>query len=111
MLVEQGAATDLIARTEALIAREEARVAGELAPYRPRLAGKRVLLYTGGVKSWSVVSALQEIGMVVIGTSVRKSTAEDKERIKDADGRRRADGRSDPGKADVPHAGRATPTS
>ena len=36
-----------------------------------RLAGKRVLLYTGGVKSWSVVSALQEIGMVVVGTSVR----------------------------------------
>jgi nitrogenase molybdenum-cofactor synthesis protein NifE len=47
------------------------------------LQGKRVLLYTGGVKSWSVVSALQEIGMIVIGTSVRKSTPEDKERIKE----------------------------
>ena len=74
---------DLLARTEALIAEEEARAWAALAPYRARLAGKRVLLYTGGVKSWSVVSALQEIGMVVVGTSVRKSTDEDKERIKE----------------------------
>ncbi|EQD73871.1 nitrogenase molybdenum-cofactor synthesis protein NifE [mine drainage metagenome] len=36
---------------------------------------------TGGVKSWSVVSALQEAGLVVVGTSVKKSTKEDKERI------------------------------
>jgi nitrogenase molybdenum-cofactor synthesis protein NifE len=83
LLVERGAPADLPARTEALIAAEEARAWAALAPYRERLAGKRVLLYTGGVKSWSVVSAMQEIGMVVIGTSVRKSTEEDKARIKD----------------------------
>jgi nitrogenase molybdenum-cofactor synthesis protein NifE len=83
MLVDRGAAPDLPDRTEALIADEEARAWAALAPYRERLAGKRVLLYTGGVKSWSVVSALQEIGMTIVGTSVRKSTAEDKERIKE----------------------------
>lgn len=83
MLVERGASPDLVERTEALIAEEEARAWAALAPYRERLAGKRVLLYTGGVKSWSVVSALQEIGMTIVGTSVRKSTAEDKERIKE----------------------------
>jgi nitrogenase molybdenum-cofactor synthesis protein NifE len=83
MLVDRGAAPDLIDRTEALIADEEARAWAALAPYRERLGGKRVLLYTGGVKSWSVVSALQEIGMTIVGTSVRKSTAEDKERIKE----------------------------
>jgi len=38
---------------------------------------------TGGVKSWSVVAALQEIGMEVVGTSTKKSTAEDKQRIKE----------------------------
>jgi nitrogenase molybdenum-cofactor synthesis protein NifE len=83
LLVARGAPDDLPARTEALIAREEAKAWAALAPYRERLEGKRVLLYTGGVKSWSVVSALQEIGMVIVGTSVRKSTDEDKERIKD----------------------------
>jgi nitrogenase molybdenum-cofactor synthesis protein NifE len=80
MLVAQGAAADLLTRTEDLIATEEARVAAELKPLLPRLEGKRALLYTGGVKSWSVISALQDAGMVVIGTSVRKSTPGDKAR-------------------------------
>ena len=82
MLVERGADPELNTRVEALIAREEARVWERIRPYRERLVGKRVLLYTGGVKSWSVVSALQELGMVVVSTSVRKSTAEDKARAK-----------------------------
>jgi nitrogenase molybdenum-cofactor synthesis protein NifE len=82
MLVERGADPALLTRAEQLIAREEARVWQRIEPYRDRLVGKRVLLYTGGVKSWSVVSALQEMGMVVVSTSVRKSTEEDKERIK-----------------------------
>jgi nitrogenase molybdenum-cofactor synthesis protein NifE len=41
------------------------------------------LLFTGGVKSWSVVAAMQEAGLTVIGTSVKKSTPDDKERIKE----------------------------
>lgn len=83
LLVERGAPSALNHQCEALIAAEEARAWARLAPLRERLRGKRVLLYTGGVKSWSVVSALQEMGMVVVGTSTRKSTAEDKERIKE----------------------------
>jgi len=35
------------------------------------------------VKSWSVVAALQEAGMEIVGTSVKKSTKEDKDRIKE----------------------------
>ena len=81
LLAERGAPADLPGRAESLIADEEARIRRRLAPYRARLAGKRALLYTGGVKSWSVVSALQELGMTVIGTSVRKSTPGDKARI------------------------------
>jgi nitrogenase molybdenum-cofactor synthesis protein NifE len=46
MLVERGADADLIERAEALISSEEARAWATLAPYRERLAGKRVLLYT-----------------------------------------------------------------
>ncbi|RAM67100.1 nitrogenase iron-molybdenum cofactor biosynthesis protein NifE [Herbaspirillum rubrisubalbicans] len=83
LLVQQGAAADLMDRTEALIAVEEARAWRRLAHYKQRLAGKRVLLITGGVKSWSVVAALQEVGIEIVGTSVKKSTREDKERIKE----------------------------
>ncbi|MEJ2645699.1 MAG: nitrogenase iron-molybdenum cofactor biosynthesis protein NifE [Gammaproteobacteria bacterium] len=74
---------DLSARTEALIAREEARIDAALAPWRERLRGKRVLLYTGGVKSWSVISALQDLGMEVVATGTKKSTEEDKARIRE----------------------------
>ena len=83
LLVKQGADAGLIDRTERLIEVEEARAYKRIAGYRQRLAGKRVLLITGGVKSWSVVAALQEGGMEIVGTSVKKSTREDKEKIKE----------------------------
>ena len=70
-------------RTEALIAREEKRLDERLEPWRDRLHGKRVLLYTGGVKSWSVVAALQDLGLDVVATGTKKSTEEDKARIRD----------------------------
>lgn len=81
LLVQKGAPDNLLARTEALIAREEARAWARLEVYRKRLAGVRVLLFTGGVKSWSVVSALQEIGMEIVGTSMRKSTQNDRAKV------------------------------
>ena len=74
---------DLAARTEAMIAREEADIHAALEPWRARLKGRRVLLYTGGVKSWSVVSALQDLGMEVVATGTKKSTEEDKARIRE----------------------------
>ena len=75
--------TDLSQRTETLIEREEARVNRLLAPWRERLCGKKALLYTGGVKSWSVIAALQDLGMEVVATGTRKSTEEDKARIRE----------------------------
>ncbi|MGJ5038808.1 MULTISPECIES: nitrogenase iron-molybdenum cofactor biosynthesis protein NifE [unclassified Bradyrhizobium] len=83
LLVERGAPADLLDRTEAVIAREEAKAWAAIEPFKKRLTGKKVLLITGGVKSWSVVAALQEAGMELVGTSVKKSTKEDKERIKE----------------------------
>lgn len=74
---------DLYARTELLIEREEARISRQLAPWREKLKGKKVLLYTGGVKSWSVVAALQDLGMQVVATGTKKSTEEDKARIRE----------------------------
>ncbi|WP_165227756.1 nitrogenase iron-molybdenum cofactor biosynthesis protein NifE [Aquisphaera insulae] len=73
----------LTERSTSLIAREEARIHEALEPWRARLRGKRVLLYTGGVKSWSIISALQDLGMVVVATGTTKSTEEDKQRIRE----------------------------
>jgi nitrogenase molybdenum-cofactor synthesis protein NifE len=83
LLVDRGAPAELLQRTEIVIEREEARAWEKIAPFRKRLEGKRVLLFTGGVKSWSVVAALQEAGLVITGTSVKKSTPDDKARIKE----------------------------
>jgi len=83
LLVERGAPAGLKDRTEALIAVEEARAWKRIRGFKQRLAGKKVLLITGGVKSWSVVAALQEAGLEVVGTSIKKSTKEDKEKIKE----------------------------
>ena len=74
---------DLIVRAEAIITREEAKIREALKPWQARLKGKRVLLFTGGVKSWSVISALQDLGMVVVATGTKKSTEEDKARIRE----------------------------
>lgn len=85
LLIEKGVPDPegLRERTEKLIAAEEARAWARIEPYKGRLKGKKVLLVTGGVKSWSVVAALQEAGMEIVGTSVKKSTKEDKDRIKE----------------------------
>jgi nitrogenase molybdenum-cofactor synthesis protein NifE len=83
LLVQTGAPADLLERTERLIEVEEARAWKRIAHYKARLTGKRALLITGGVKSWSVVAALQEAGLEIAGTSVKKSTKEDKEKIKE----------------------------
>ncbi|MGO3927615.1 nitrogenase iron-molybdenum cofactor biosynthesis protein NifE [Rhodopseudomonas pseudopalustris] len=83
LLIARGAPDELMGRTEALIEREEAKAWAAIKAYTPRLEGKKVLLITGGVKSWSVVLALQEAGLTIVGTSVKKSTKEDKERLKE----------------------------
>lgn len=73
---------DLRDRVEKLIAEETQKLDRDLAPYRQRLKGKRVVLYTGGVKSWSIISAAKDLGMEVVATSTKKSTEEDKARIR-----------------------------
>ena len=73
---------DLQERTEKLIAEETAILKEILEPYRQRLKGKKVVLYTGGVKSWSIISAAKDLEMDVVATSTKKSTEEDKAKIK-----------------------------
>jgi len=73
---------DLAHRVEELIAREEALAEAQIAPLIERLKGRRVLVFSGGHKSWSLVSAMQELGLTVVAAGTEKSTEEDKARIK-----------------------------
>jgi nitrogenase molybdenum-cofactor synthesis protein NifE len=41
------------------------------------------LIFSGGVKSWSVVSAMQDLGIEVVATGTEKSTEEDRARIRE----------------------------
>ena len=64
-------------KAEMVIAEEEAALEKRLEPYRKILADKKAILNTGGNKSWSIASALQDIGIEVVATSIRKATLED----------------------------------
>ena len=70
---------ELSKRAEAVIAEEEAKLEEALIPYRKVLEGKKAILNTGGNKTWSIASALQDIGIDVVATSVKKATLEDRE--------------------------------
>ncbi|KIM06284.1 MAG: hypothetical protein KU38_13120 [Sulfurovum sp. FS08-3] len=73
----------LIANAQKIIQEKEAKLEERLAPYREILHGKKAILNTGGNKSWSIASALQDIGIEVVATSIRKSTLEDIEIAKE----------------------------
>lgn len=71
----------LEARVEEVIAREENRLSEKLREYE-WLRGKRAVLYTGGVKSWSFISALLDLGIEVAAVGTKKSTFEDEEKMR-----------------------------
>lgn len=68
---------ELSKRAEEIIKDEEAKLEERLTPYRKILEGKKAILNTGGNKSWSIASALQDIGIEVVATSIQKATLED----------------------------------
>jgi nitrogenase molybdenum-cofactor synthesis protein NifE len=68
-------------RIEALIVAEENRITELLKPYE-HLRGKKAVLYTGGVKSWSFISALKDLGIEAVAVGTKKSTFEDEEKMK-----------------------------
>ena len=74
---------DLIERTKQLIDREEAKLEASLQPYRDVFRGKKAVLNTGGNKSWSIASALQDLGIEVVATAVKKATEADREKARE----------------------------
>ncbi|MDD2308318.1 MAG: bifunctional nitrogenase iron-molybdenum cofactor biosynthesis protein NifEN [Desulfuromonadaceae bacterium] len=69
-------------RVERLISEEEAKCFAAIAPYRERLEGKSAVLFTGGVKTWSMVNSLRELGVEVLAAGTQNSTLEDFYRMK-----------------------------
>lgn len=69
-------------RVERLIEEEEEKCRTAIAPYRARLEGKTAVLFTGGVKTWSMVNALNELGVEVLAAGTQNSTLEDFYRMK-----------------------------
>ncbi len=72
----------LTSAAEALIRIEERRLKQQLKPYQ-HLRGKKAVLYTGGVKSWSFISALKDLGIEIVAVGTKKSTIEDEEKMKE----------------------------
>jgi nitrogenase molybdenum-cofactor synthesis protein NifE len=69
-------------RVERLIQDEEEKCRMAIAPYRARLERKTAVLFTGGVKTWSMVNALNELGVEVLAAGTQNSTLEDFYRMK-----------------------------
>jgi len=69
-------------RVEAVIAAHEATLAERLAPHLEVLRGRKAVLYSGGVKSWSMVSALADLGIEVVAVGTKKSSYEDEEKVR-----------------------------
>lgn len=69
-------------RVESVIAREEKRLSEKLVEF-DHLRGKKAVLYTGGVKSWSFISALMDLGIEIKAVGTKKSTFEDEEKMKE----------------------------
>ena len=67
----------LIKKAEEVIAEEEAKLENALQEYKILFAGKKAVLNTGGNKAWSIASGLQDLGIEVVATSIRKSTEDD----------------------------------
>lgn len=56
------------AGAERVIERYKSEYEAVIAKYRPRLEGKRVMLYIGGLRPRHVIGAYEDLGMEVVGT-------------------------------------------
>ncbi|MBI5588192.1 MAG: nitrogenase molybdenum-iron protein alpha chain [Deltaproteobacteria bacterium] len=55
-------------KAEEVIASHKGRMQAVLDKYRPRLEGKKVMLYVGGLRPRHVIGAYEDLGMEIIGT-------------------------------------------
>lgn len=72
---------EMIEKANEIIETEIANIRSEISHYKERLDGKRVAVYVGGNKAWSLIRAFEELGMKVIMTGTQNGLPEDYERI------------------------------
>ncbi|MEN4018895.1 MAG: nitrogenase iron-molybdenum cofactor biosynthesis protein NifE [Methanobacterium sp.] len=72
---------EMIEKTDELIRTEIETVRSKISHYKKKLTGKRVAVYVGGNKAWSLIRAFEELGMKVIMTGTQNGLPEDYERI------------------------------
>lgn len=72
----------LLEKVELLISQKEKELEQRLKAYKD-IQGKKVVLYSGGVKSWSMISALKDLGLEVVAVGLKKSTHENEKKIKE----------------------------
>ncbi|MDD3610110.1 MAG: nitrogenase molybdenum-iron protein alpha chain [Halothiobacillaceae bacterium] len=67
-------------KCEQVIARYKAEYEAVIAKYKPRLQGKRVMLYVGGLRPRHVIGAYEDLGMEVVGTGYEFAHNDDYDR-------------------------------
>ncbi|NCD11758.1 MAG: nitrogenase molybdenum-iron protein alpha chain, partial [Epsilonproteobacteria bacterium] len=70
-------------KTEAVIAKYTAMTDKVIEKYRPKLEGKTVMLYVGGLRPRHVIGAYEDLGMEVIGTGYEFGHGDDYKRTKE----------------------------
>ncbi|MDR2341754.1 MAG: nitrogenase molybdenum-iron protein alpha chain [Campylobacteraceae bacterium] len=70
-------------KVEEVIAKYTKMTDEVIAKYRPRLEGKKVMLYVGGLRPRHVIGAYEDLGMQVIGTGYEFGHGDDYKRTKD----------------------------
>ncbi len=65
---------------ERAIAKYDPMMQKVIETYRPRLEGKKVMLYVGGLRPRHTVGAYEDLGMVVVGSGYEFAHADDYER-------------------------------
>ncbi len=68
------------ASAESVIAKYQAEMDAVIAKYKPRLEGKTVMLYVGGLRPRHVIGAYEDLGMEVVGTGYEFGHNDDYER-------------------------------
>ncbi|MBT3029103.1 MAG: nitrogenase molybdenum-iron protein alpha chain [Candidatus Thiodiazotropha sp. (ex Ctena orbiculata)] len=72
------------ANAEKVIEKYKAEYDAVIAKYRPRLEGKKVMLYVGGLRPRHIIGAYEDLGMEVVGTGYEFAHNDDYDRtIKD----------------------------
>lgn len=65
------------------IRKEEERLKKDIALAFRGLKGKKLVLYTDGAESWAFLSALQELGLKIVGIGTNRNAQEDLSRIRE----------------------------